>query len=363
MIHGLLPATLFFLYFCVLVPLVPLIDTVVQWLALWPSSERVSGSIPRPVAFLCGVCTFSPCVCGFSVFFPRSKNIHVRQSGTCELPGVCLRMWMLVCLSTRTCDKLPTCVTPPSPSDGCDRLCQTPATLTAGEGKWRTWMDGLPVITAKFPQGRSWVKQEKLQAKRKTKNPAHPRQVWQKSKCHFSSFCHINTSCSMQAIHFMTRFFIPHEISLMNIEMQYWNFHCRNIPQHSASPCSHWTVFFSWFVMVTFRATILPNNNSCVNISNGCERYLQLMAHANDAHSLVNTMAMKKACGHFDPKHSICAENALDHLDWMLWTAPQVFLSSAPRSCFLSRLPRVSLLHYSRLLYKGCACSSSVLLR
>lgn len=27
----------------------------------------------------------------------------------------------------------------------------------------------------------------------------------------------------MQAIHFMTRFFIPHEISLMNIEMQYWN--------------------------------------------------------------------------------------------------------------------------------------------
>lgn len=158
-------------------------------------------------------------------------------------------------------------------------------------------------------------------------------------------------------------FFIPHEISLMNIEMLYWNFQCRNIPQHSASPCSRWTVFFfSWFVMVTFRATILPNN-SCVNISSGCERYLQLIAHSNDAHSLVNTMAMKKACGHFDPKHSICAENALDHLDWMLWTVPQVLLSSAPRSCFLSRLPRVSILHYSRLLYKGCVCSSSVLLR
>lgn len=179
-------------------------------------------------------------------------------------------------------------------------------------------MDGLPVITTKFPQGRSWVKQEKLQAKRKQRiqlTPGRCGKGQNVTSVVSLSICHIDTSCSMQAIHFMTRFF-PHEISLLNIEMRYWNFQCRNIPQRSASPCSHWTVFFffSWFMMITFRATILPNN-SCVNISNGCERYLQLIAHM---HSLVNTMAMKNVCGHFDPKHSLCAENALDHLDWML---------------------------------------------
>lgn len=80
----------------------------------------------------------------------------------------------------------------------------------------RTWPE---LWSTKFPQGRSWVKQEKLQAKRKTKNPAHPRQVWQKSKCHFSSFCHINTSYSVQAIHFMTRFFY----SSWNFTNEYWN--------------------------------------------------------------------------------------------------------------------------------------------
>lgn len=142
-------------------------------------------------------------------------------------------------------------------------------------------MDGLPVITTTFPQGRSWVKQEKLQAKRKQRIQLTPGRCGKSQNVTSVvslSICHINASCSMQVVHFMTRFF-PHEISLMNIEMQYWNFQCRNIPQRSASPCSHWTVFFSWFVMITFRATILPNN-SCVNISNGCERYLQLIAHA-----------------------------------------------------------------------------------
>lgn len=39
-----------------------LIDgTVAEWLAPWPQSKKVPDSIPDCVAFLSGVCMFSPC--------------------------------------------------------------------------------------------------------------------------------------------------------------------------------------------------------------------------------------------------------------------------------------------------------------
>jgi len=36
-----------------------------QWLALLPHSTRDPGLIPALGHGLCGVCTFSPCLCGF----------------------------------------------------------------------------------------------------------------------------------------------------------------------------------------------------------------------------------------------------------------------------------------------------------
>ncbi|KAF7648941.1 hypothetical protein LDENG_00149760, partial [Lucifuga dentata] len=56
--------------------------TVAQWLALSPHSKKVLGSTPGwGRAFLCGVCMFSLCLCGFPLSAPVSptiKNMYVR---------------------------------------------------------------------------------------------------------------------------------------------------------------------------------------------------------------------------------------------------------------------------------------------
>jgi len=48
--------------------------------------SRVAGSIPT---ILCGVCMFSPCMCGFSLGTPASshcpKNMHVRLISVSEI--------------------------------------------------------------------------------------------------------------------------------------------------------------------------------------------------------------------------------------------------------------------------------------
>ena len=49
--------------------------TVAQWLALLPHSARDPGSIPGLGHCLCGVCTFSPCLCGFPPGAPVSSHI------------------------------------------------------------------------------------------------------------------------------------------------------------------------------------------------------------------------------------------------------------------------------------------------
>ena len=49
-------------------------STVAQWLALMPHSEKVLGSIPGLRVFLCGVCMFYLCLCGFSPGTPASSH-------------------------------------------------------------------------------------------------------------------------------------------------------------------------------------------------------------------------------------------------------------------------------------------------
>ena len=54
-------------------------------LALLPHSARDPGTIPALVDCLCGVCTFSPCLCGFPPGAPVSshspKDVLVRCTG------------------------------------------------------------------------------------------------------------------------------------------------------------------------------------------------------------------------------------------------------------------------------------------
>ncbi|KAF7642277.1 hypothetical protein LDENG_00261010 [Lucifuga dentata] len=53
---------------------------VVQWLALLPHSKKVLRSIHgQGRAFLCGVCVFSPCPCGFPPGAPASSH-HQRRA-------------------------------------------------------------------------------------------------------------------------------------------------------------------------------------------------------------------------------------------------------------------------------------------
>ncbi len=49
-----------------------------QWLAPSPHSKKVLGAIPgRGRTFLCGVCMFSPCLCGFSLGAPVSPTVKI----------------------------------------------------------------------------------------------------------------------------------------------------------------------------------------------------------------------------------------------------------------------------------------------
>ena len=52
-------------------------STVAQWLALLPHSAMAPGSIPSLGRCLCGVCTLSPCLRGFSLDAPVSSHTGV----------------------------------------------------------------------------------------------------------------------------------------------------------------------------------------------------------------------------------------------------------------------------------------------
>lgn len=76
-----------------------LLVKVVQWLALWPHSDKVAGSIPGLKASLWSVHVLSVSawlLSGFSRFLPQSKNMHVGNSelsvGVCERVNGCLSM-------------------------------------------------------------------------------------------------------------------------------------------------------------------------------------------------------------------------------------------------------------------------------
>lgn len=42
-------------------------------------SKKLVGLTPGLGFLLCGVCMFSLCLCGFSSFLQKSKNMHVRR--------------------------------------------------------------------------------------------------------------------------------------------------------------------------------------------------------------------------------------------------------------------------------------------
>jgi len=56
---------------------------VAQWIALLPHSARDLGPIPGLGHCLCGVCTFSPCLCGF----PPGAPVSSHTPKMCRLGG------------------------------------------------------------------------------------------------------------------------------------------------------------------------------------------------------------------------------------------------------------------------------------
>lgn len=232
----------FALIFCILVFWLPLINTFVQWLVLWPCIRKVSGSILGPVAFLRGVCLFSlVSLWVLRLLYKVPKNIHVRQTGTCELPaGVCLRT--LVCLLTRTCDKLPICATPPSPPETAG-IGSVKALRPWVQAKASGWMGCLWLQLKEDPESNR--KNYRLKENKRIQlTPGRCGKSQNVSSVVSLSIRHIDTSCSMQAIHFMTLFFFLMKLHLWILKHSIETFNVATYLSNSASPCSHQRAFF-----------------------------------------------------------------------------------------------------------------------